>query len=62
MDVNNQEFIGRVLDVVETNIVPLTRQGVALGDKVFGAAILRKEDLSLVIGTVTDKIHNIFND
>ena len=49
MDVDNQKFIGLVLDVVEDDIVPLTRQGVAIGDKVFGAAILRKDDLSLVV-------------
>ena len=49
MEVNSQEFVGRVLDVVAEDIVPLTRQGVAVGDKVFGAAILRKEDLSLVV-------------
>ncbi len=52
MDVNNQELIGRVLDVVESDIVPLTRHGVAIGDKVFGAAILCKDDWSFVmVGT-----------
>jgi tRNA(Arg) A34 adenosine deaminase TadA len=49
VDVNSQKLIGRVLDVVQDDIVPLTRRGVALSDKVFGAAILRKEDLSLVV-------------
>ena len=49
MDVDNQKFIVLVLDVVEDDIVPLTRQGVAIGDKVFGAAILRKDDMSLVV-------------
>ena len=42
-------FIARVLDVIEADIVPLTRAGVAQGDKVFGAAILRKADWSLVV-------------
>ncbi len=34
----------RFLDVIERDIVPLTRAGVARGDKVFGGAILRKSD------------------
>lgn len=39
----------RLLDVIEYDILPLTRAGVARGNKVFGAAILRKSDLSLVL-------------
>lgn len=38
--------------------MPLTRQGVALGDKVFGAAILRKEDLSLVVAGSNHETEN----
>ena len=49
MEVDSQDIAERILDVVEHDIVPLTRQGVAQGDKVFGAAILRKENLSLVV-------------
>ncbi len=39
----------RMLDVIEADIVPLTARGVTLGNKVFGAAVLRKDDLSLVV-------------
>ena len=39
----------RMLRVIEEDIVPLTEKGVRRGDKVFGAAVLRKSDLSLVI-------------
>lgn len=39
----------RFLDVIEHNIMPLTAQMVQVGCKVFGAAILRKSDLSLVL-------------
>ena len=49
MDVNNQDIAERILAVIEGDIVPLTRAGVTIGDKVFGAAILRKDDLSLVV-------------
>ena len=44
---------GRLLDVIEHDILPLTERGVADGNKVFGAAILRKSDLSLVIAIDT---------
>lgn len=39
----------RFLDVIEHDIVPLTERAVGIGCKVFGAAILRKSDLSLVL-------------
>lgn len=48
MNMNSQIFT-RCLDVIEQNIVPLTSQMVQVGCKVFGAAILRKSDLSLVL-------------
>ncbi|MDH3745665.1 MAG: nucleoside deaminase [Acidobacteriota bacterium] len=39
----------RLLEVVEHDVVPLTRVGVGRGDKVFGAAVLHKSDGSLVV-------------
>jgi tRNA(Arg) A34 adenosine deaminase TadA len=48
----------RLLDVVENDILPLTQQGVAAGNKVFGAAILRKSDLSLVIAETNNELEN----
>lgn len=38
--------------------MPLTRRGVAIGDKVFGAAILRKDDLSLVVAGSNHETEN----
>jgi tRNA(Arg) A34 adenosine deaminase TadA len=49
---------GRFLDVIEHNIVPKTRAGVASGNKLFGAAILRKDDLSLVIASTNAETEN----
>jgi len=43
------KLIDRLLATVENDIIPLTRQGVERGNKVFGAAILNKDDLSLVV-------------
>ena len=48
----------RLLDVMERDILPLTERGVASGNKVFGAAILRKSDLSLVIAETNNELEN----
>jgi tRNA(Arg) A34 adenosine deaminase TadA len=39
----------RLLDVMEHDILPMTARGVAAGNKVFGAALLRKSDMLVVI-------------
>lgn len=51
-------LISRLLDVIEHDIAPLTRQGVARGNKLFGAAILRKSDLSVVVAETNNEIEN----
>ena len=48
----------RLLAVVDDDILPLTERGVAAGNKVFGAAILRKSDLSLVVAGTNDETDN----
>jgi tRNA(Arg) A34 adenosine deaminase TadA len=48
----------RLLDVIEFDILPLTRRGVSAGNKVFGAAILRKSDLSLVVAETNNETEN----
>lgn len=54
-------FCTRLLDVIEGDIMPLTRAGVAAGNKLFGAAILRKSDLSLVIAATNAETENPLN-
>ena len=56
MDTN--DLISRLLDVIEADIAPVTREGVARGNKLFGAAILRKSDLSVVIAETNNEIEN----
>lgn len=46
---SQEKKLTRFLDVIENDIVPLTSKGVEIGCKVFGAAILRRKDLSLVL-------------
>lgn len=48
----------RLLDVVEHCIVPLTEAGVRHGIKLFGAAILRKSNLTLVLAETNNETEN----
>lgn len=50
--------IDRLIAVMEKDILPKTRRGVAAGNKVFGAAILHKPDLSLVIAETNNELEN----
>jgi len=58
ISLSDNTVAARLLDVVEHDILPLTRKGVAAGNKVFGAAILRKSDLSLVIAETNNELEN----
>lgn len=51
-------LIDRLLDVIEHDIVPKTAEGVAHGNKLFGAAILRKNDHSLVLAETNNETEN----
>ncbi len=51
-------LIDSLLDVIEHDIVPKTAEGVKEGNKLFGAAILRKSDRSLVIAETNNEIEN----
>ena len=48
----------RLLQVMEDNILPITEVGVASGNKVFGAAILRKSDLALIVAETNNELEN----
>ena len=48
----------RLLEVMENDIIPKTRIGVEAGNKIFGAAILQKSDLSLVVAGTNDEVTN----
>ena len=55
---SSQSIAARLLDVMEEDILPLTGMGVAAGNKIFGAAILRKSDLSLVLAETNNELEN----
>ena len=51
-------FLDRVLSVLENEIAPKTMAGVRAGNKLFGAAILNKSDLSTVIASTNTETGN----
>lgn len=51
-------LIDRLLDVIEHDIVPKTAAGVEKGNKLFGAALLRKADRSLVLAETNNEVEN----
>lgn len=51
-------LVTRLLDVIETDLAPLSRKRIVEGDKIFGAAILRKSDLSLLIAETNNETTN----
>ncbi len=55
---NKEKVIDRLLEVMEKDIVPKTMQGVKSGNKLFGAAIVKKSDLSLVLAETNNETEN----
>jgi tRNA(Arg) A34 adenosine deaminase TadA len=55
---DSSELISRLLNVIKLDIAPKTREGVSKGNKLFGAAILLKSDLSLVIAETNNETKN----
>lgn len=55
---SEKPIVHRLLDVIEHEILPLTQKGVGAGNKVFGAAILNKSDLSLVVAETNNELEN----
>ena len=52
------ELLDTLFSVLENDVLPKTRSGVAAGNKVFGAAILRKSDHALVIAETNNEMEN----
>tara|TARA_B100001996_G_scaffold274580_1_gene215326 strand:+ start:17 stop:607 length:591 start_codon:yes stop_codon:yes gene_type:complete len=51
-------LLDRFLDVFKNDILPLTFEGVDLGNKIFGAAIIKKDDYSLVVAGTNNETKN----
>ncbi len=51
-------LVDALLTAIEHRILPLTRPGVATGNKVFGAALLDKRDYSVVLAGTNNETEN----
>ena len=51
-------LLDKFLSIFKNNILPLTNKGVESGNKIFGAAIIKKEDFSLVVAGTNNEIEN----
>ena len=51
-------LLDALLAAMETGIIPATETGVAAGNKIFGAALLRKSDLSTVLVETNNETEN----
>tara|TARA_B100000965_G_C19328526_1_gene641950 strand:- start:116 stop:706 length:591 start_codon:yes stop_codon:yes gene_type:complete len=51
-------LLNNFIDVFENNILPLTAKGVSLGNKIFGAAIIKKNDYSLIVAGSNNETEN----
>ena len=54
----NEVLLDRFIDVFKNDILPLTFKGVDLGNKIFGAAIIKKDDYSLVVAGSNNETKN----
>jgi len=52
---DNSSMMTRFLDVIEQDILPLTARAVPEGHNIFGAAVLRARDLSLIVAGTNEK-------
>lgn len=55
---NDHTLTDRLIDCIENDILPLTTAGVAAGNKIFGAALLSKHDLTTVLAETNNETEN----
>lgn len=55
---SDSQFISRLLDFLQYELIPATQEAVARGNKMFGGGMLRKSDLSTVIIGTNNEIEN----
>ncbi len=54
----NEKALEKILNIFSKEVLPLTEKGVAKGSKIFGAAIIKKEDFSIVVAETNNEIEN----
>ena len=53
-----EKLLEKSLEIFTKEILPITEKGVSKGNKIFGAAILKKKDLSLVVAGSNNETEN----
>tara|TARA_Y100001970_G_scaffold3646_1_gene4180 strand:- start:1117 stop:1704 length:588 start_codon:yes stop_codon:yes gene_type:complete len=48
----------KIVEVFENKLLPMTQKSVGKGNKIFGAAILNKENLSLIVAGTNNELEN----
>ncbi len=54
----NSTLAARLLEVIEQDILPLTKSGVTAGNKIFGAALLHKKSLETYLAETNNEMEN----
>ena len=57
-NIMSEILLDKFLDTFKNNILPLTIKGVGAGNKIFGAAIINKDDYSLVVAGTNNETEN----
>lgn len=57
-DNKTYDLLDALLSTLEKGVIPATEAGVAAGNKIFGAALLRKSDLSTVLVETNNETEN----
>ena len=55
---HNQKVLDRLLNTITNQILPKTRQGVEEGNKIFGAAILDRDSLNVLVAETNNELEN----
>lgn len=55
---SDKNLAARLLQTIEDDILPLTKAGVAAGNKIFGAALLRKDTLETYLAETNNELEN----
>ena len=54
----NNNFIDNIISLFKDNIIPITQKNVKFGNKIFGAAIVKKIDFSIIAVGANNEIEN----
>lgn len=54
----SSDFLDKIINIFQKDIIPLTAKNVSLGNKIFGAAIIKKEDFSIISAGTNNEIQN----